>query len=213
VNPILLIAAAAQQPHVPAEEARREEIVVTASLAPSRERKRPASVTIFDAAQIEALGSVFAADFLRLAPGVSVSVSGAQGGQTQVRIRGAEANHTLLFVDGSHSTTSRPATSRALRDDRRRGPRQDRADPRAAIGLWGSEALGGVVAVESPEPLGSMRATASAEYGSRDFARASAAFRVWRRARWTFGDRILVAQLTGSTFSAAGPGTGTASRI
>jgi vitamin B12 transporter len=176
VNPILLIAAAAQQPHVPAEEARREEIVVTASLAPVEGAETPASVTIFDAAQIEALGSVFAADFLRLAPGVSVSVSGAQGGQTQVRIRGAEANHTLLFVDGiafnDLAAGNEPrfetiAAEGLGRIELIRGPQS---------ALWGSEALGGVVAVQSPEPLGSMRATASAEYGSRDFARASAAF-------------------------------------
>ncbi len=176
MNPLFLIAVAAQQPHLPAEAAATDEILVTASLAPVQAEDTPASVTVFNQDQIEALGAAFASDFLRLAPGVSVAVSGAQGGQTQVRIRGAEANHTLLFVDGitfndlasGNEPRFETITAEGLgRIELIRGPQS---------ALWGSEALGGVVAVESPEPLGPMRAAASAEYGSRDFARASAAF-------------------------------------
>ena len=49
---------------------------------------------------LEDLALPAAADVLRLAPGVAVSTTGPRGTQTQVRIRGAEANHSLLFVDG-----------------------------------------------------------------------------------------------------------------
>lgn len=176
MNPLLLLAAAAQQPQIPVENPSRQEIVVTASLAPLPADEAPASVTIFKAEQIEALGPVFAADLLRLAPGVSVAVSGAQGAQTQLRLRGAEANHTLLFVDGiafndlaaGNEPRFETLTAEGLgRIELIRGPQS---------ALWGSEALGGAVAISTPDPLGHMRATASAEYGSHAFGRLSGAF-------------------------------------
>ena len=168
---LLAAAAAAQQPSDPAGE----QIIVTASLAEVPAGEAPASVTIFGAEQIEATAPLFVADLLRLAPGVSVSVSGAQGAQTQLRIRGAEANHSLLFIDGiafndlaaGNEPRFETLTAEGLgRIELIRGPQS---------ALWGSEALGGVVAVNTPDPLGERRATAAAEYGSDDFARLSAA--------------------------------------
>ena len=161
MNPLLIIiaAAAAQQPSASAEE----QIVVTASLAEIPAEEAPASVTVFDAEQIDALAPVLVADLLRLAPGVSVSVSGAQGAQTQLRIRGAEANHSLLFIDGigfndlaaGNEPRFETLTAEGLgRIELIRGPQS---------ALWGSEALGGVVAVSTPDPLGDHRATAAAE--------------------------------------------------
>jgi vitamin B12 transporter len=171
----LFLAAAAQQPDVPVEAPRPEQIVVTASLAAVPAEEAPASITVFDAARIEALAPVFAADLLRLAPGVSVSVSGAQGAQTQLRIRGAEANHSLLFIDGiafndlaaGNEPRFETLTAEGLgRIEVIRGPQS---------ALWGSEALGGVVAVATADPLGETRATGAAEYGGDDFARLSGA--------------------------------------
>ena len=153
-----------------------DEVVVTASLVPVAEEEAPASVTTFDADRIEALGFTQASDIIRLAPGASVSVSGGQGALTQVRLRGAEANHTLVFVDGiafndlaagNQARFETFAADGLGRLELVRGPQS---------ALWGSEALGGVIAMESPDPLGRRRATASAEIGSRDFLRASGAF-------------------------------------
>ncbi|HEY0326376.1 MAG TPA: TonB-dependent receptor, partial [Allosphingosinicella sp.] len=153
-----------------------EEIVVTASLVPVAEEEAPVSVTVFDARRIEALGFTQASDLIRLAPGASVSVSGGQGALTQVRLRGAEANHTLVFVDGiafndlAAGNQARFETFSADglgRLELVRGPQS---------ALWGSEALGGVIAMESSDPLGPRRIAASAEIGSRDFMRGSAAF-------------------------------------
>jgi vitamin B12 transporter len=176
MNLLFLLAAAAQQPEVPADEAQgSEEIVVTASLNPIPLAEAPLSVTKFDAQQIEALAPLFAADLLRLSPGVSVSVSGAQGAQTQLRIRGAEANHTLLFIDGiafNDLASGNEPRFETLTAEGLGGIELIRG-PQSA--LWGSEALGGVVAVSTPDPLGRRRATAMGEYGSRDFARLSGA--------------------------------------
>src|SRR4029450_7632492 len=75
-------------------------IVVTASRAEEKAADTPASVTLIDGERIQRIGSPLVPDLLRLVPSVAVATSGSAGSLTQVRIRGAEANHTLLFVEG-----------------------------------------------------------------------------------------------------------------
>ena len=75
-------------------------IIVTASRSAEAENTTPASVTLIDARRIERIGAPLVTDLLRLAPSLAVSVSGPAGSLTDVRIRGAEANHSLLFVEG-----------------------------------------------------------------------------------------------------------------
>ncbi|MGH1422165.1 MAG: TonB-dependent receptor plug domain-containing protein [Hyphomonas sp.] len=89
-------------------------------------------------------------DSLRAAPGVSVSRSGSLGGLTQVRIRGAEANHTLTTYEGIEiSDPVNGETDFGLisalpvgRIDVLRGP---------ASSIHGSDAIGGVVALRASE--------------------------------------------------------------
>lgn len=54
------------------------------------------------AKEIEARGITTVQDALRAMPGVAASSTGASF--TQVRIRGAEANHTLILIDGIEAT-------------------------------------------------------------------------------------------------------------
>ncbi|HEX8308974.1 MAG TPA: TonB-dependent receptor [Allosphingosinicella sp.] len=166
---LYLAAAAAAQPGP--EETPDETIVVTASLEPVRSQASPASVTVIDERRIEALGSPLVSDLARLAPGVSVAVSGAQGSLTQIRIRGAEANHSLLFVDGI--AFNDPASGNEARFETVAADDLTRMEivrgPQSA--LWGSEALGGVIAVEGADPLSGTSLSASGEYGSRDLRR------------------------------------------
>jgi vitamin B12 transporter len=168
----LQIAPAAVPPRSTGPES---DVVVTASLTPVPSDEATASVTLFDETRIEALGLPFASDFARLTPGVSVSTTGARGTETVVRIRGAESNHTLVFVDGIAFNDI--AAANAARFDALSAGGLGQIElirgPQSA--LWGSEALGGVVAMSSPSPLGRFRAAALAEYGSRDSRRAEAA--------------------------------------
>lgn len=168
--PSILVAAAA------GTTAPQPGIIVTASRLPVAAESSPASSTVFDQDRIEALGAVFLADLIRLSPGVSVSSSGGPGSLTQIRLRGAEANHSLLFVDGiafnDLAAGNEPrfeaiAATGLGRVEIVRGPQS---------ALWGSEALGGVIAVETPAPANGTRASASGEYGNRDSARLAGAF-------------------------------------
>jgi vitamin B12 transporter len=148
-------------------------IVVTASRAPEAKDETPASITLIDATRIERLGAPLVIDLLRLSPSLAVSVSGPAGSLADVRIRGAEANHSLLFVEGIRAND--PAAGNAPRFELLNADLASRIEivrgPQSA--LWGSEAIGGVVAVEGPA-AGSGGTLADVEAGSFGTRRAAA---------------------------------------
>lgn len=147
-------------------------IVITASRVPEEESKTPASVTIIDAERIERLGEPLIPALLRLTPSVAVTQQGPTGLLTEVRIRGAETNHTLLFIDGIRAND--PAAGDFARFELLNADLVSRVEvvrgPQSA--LWGSEAIGGVIAVEGV--TGAQQPGASAEAGSFGFRRAAA---------------------------------------
>lgn len=149
------------------------EIVITAERAPEEAAETPASVAIIDQARIERLGEPLIPAMLRLTPSVSVTTSGPAGSLTEIRIRGAENNHTLLFVDGIRAND--PATSNFPRFELLNTDVTSRIEvvrgPQSA--LWGSEAVGGVVAVDGVDATRDSFA-AMGEAGSFGFRRASA---------------------------------------
>ena len=148
------------------------QIVITASRAPQAEAQTPASVTVFDAAEIERLGQPLVPALLHLAPSVAVATSGPPGSLAEVRIRGAENNHTLLFIDGIRAND--PATGDFARFELLNADLASRIEvlrgPQSA--LWGSDAIGGVVAVNGVDDAPGYEA--AAEAGSFGFRRGSA---------------------------------------
>jgi vitamin B12 transporter len=147
------------------------QIVITASRAPEAEARTPASVTIVDSRRIERLGDPLVPTLLRLTPSIAVTVQGPAGLFTEIRIRGAENNHTLLFIDGIRAND--PATGDFARFELLNADLVSRIEvvrgPQSA--LWGSDAIGGVIAVSGRDEAGY---TASAEAGSFGFRRGSA---------------------------------------
>ena len=155
-------------------EAPPTEIIITASRAPEQQSDSAASVTIIDAKRIERLGEPQVAPLLRLIPSVAVATSGPAGSLTEVRIRGAEANHTLLFVDGIRAND--PAAGNTPRFELLNADIVSRIEvvrgPQSA--LWGSEAIGGVVAVDGPaDAAKGQGGSAAFEAGSFGFVRRS----------------------------------------
>lgn len=79
-----------------------EKVVVTASRIGTNSVDRlGTAVSIIERSQLEERQTVFLSDVLRDVPGVEVSRLGAPGSLTQVRMRGAEGNHTLVLLDGA----------------------------------------------------------------------------------------------------------------
>jgi vitamin B12 transporter len=163
---ILISAVATQAADAPA-------IVVTASRVPVAATDSAASVTTFDEEALDDLSLPALPDLLRLSPGVSVANSGPRGTQTQVRIRGAEANHTLVFLDGIRFND--PAAGNEARFELLTSDSLSRLEivrgPQSA--LWGSEALGGVIAAETADPFRGGGFEGLGEYGTLDSARVS----------------------------------------
>ena len=148
------------------------QIVITASRAPESAAETPASVTIIDQQRIERLDEPLLAALLRLTPSAAVTTSGPGGSLTEVRIRGAEANHTLLFVDGIK--VDDPASGDTPRYEILNADLASRIEvvrgPQSA--LWGSEAIGGVIAINGLDDTPGY--SVAGEAGSFGFARASA---------------------------------------
>ena len=149
-----------------------DQIVITASRASQEEAQTPASVTVVDARRIARLGEPLVPALLRLVPSAAVATSGPGGSLTEVRIRGAEANHTLLFIDGIAAND--PASGDTPRFELLNADLASRIEvvrgPQSA--LWGSEAIGGVVAVNGVDEVPGY--AVAAEAGSFGFRRASA---------------------------------------
>jgi vitamin B12 transporter len=141
-------------------------VVVTASRAPLPAASAPASISIIDRETIDRRQSAFAADLLRDLPGVAVSRSGGIGAQTQLRIRGAEANHLLVLIDGVEAND--PAGNDEFGFEQLTTADIERLEfvrgPQSA--LWGSDALAGVLNIVTRQPGDEFTARAFAEGGA-----------------------------------------------
>jgi vitamin B12 transporter len=148
------------------------QIVITSSRAPESEARTPASITIIDHQRIVRLDEPLISALLRLTPSAAVATSGPAGSLTEIRIRGAEANHTLLFVDGIKIDD--PASGDTPRFEILNADLASRIEvvrgPQSALG--GSEAVGGVIAVNGIDDVPGLRA--KNEGGSFGLFRASA---------------------------------------
>lgn len=148
-----------------------ETIVVTASRAPETQPNAVASVTVIAPQRSERLGEPLLSELIRLTPSAALATAGPSGSQSQLRLRGAEANHTLLFIDGIRAND--PAAGNEPRFELLSAELGDRIEivrgPQSA--LWGSEAVGGVVAVDAAPRTG---LSGVAEGGSLRFGRAGA---------------------------------------
>lgn len=150
-----------------------DNVVITASREPVAQSDAGASVSVTDGDTLDTLALPLTADALRLQPSVSITSVGTPGSQVQLRIRGSEANHSLLYVDGIRFND--PAAGNEARFELLTNDAVSRLEvirgPQSA--LWGSEALGGVIAVESTDPQADSPLSARAEYGSHDSVRLS----------------------------------------
>lgn len=156
---------------MPALPINTDQIVITASRTPEEQSSTAASITIIDQLEIDRLGEPLAAAFLRLIPSAAVATSGPAGSLTETRIRGSEANHTLLFIDGIRAND--PAAGDTARFELLNADLASRIEvvrgPQSAI--WGSDAIGGVIAVNGTDEAPGY--SAAAEAGSFGFLRTS----------------------------------------
>ncbi len=146
-----------------------ETVVVTATRIPTPEAKVASSITVITAKDIAAKQQQTLPDVLADAPGLNVVQSGGPGGQTSVFMRGTDSNHVKVLVDGIDvSDPSSPTgtfdfgqflTQDIARVEILRGPQS---------GLYGSDAIGGVINIITKSGEGPMQLTGDVEGGSFD---------------------------------------------
>ena len=150
----------------PAATPEHELVIVTATRTPQRPRAVGASVTVLTDEQLRTSQTVAVADRLREVPGVSVNRNGGAGAVTSVRIRGAEADQTVVLVDGIKlNDPSQPGGGFDFagllvgdldRIEVLRGPQST---------LYGSQAIGGVVNLVSRTPVRPLEGFADLQTG------------------------------------------------
>lgn len=122
--------------------------------------------SILTEADIAARGQQYVADLLRALPGIAVSQSGSVGGLTQIRVRGSEANHVLVLIDGIEvaNPNSGEFDFSGLRA-------QDIVKIEVLRGeqsaLYGSDAIGGVISIVTRAGETTPQWRANFEGGSR----------------------------------------------
>ena len=137
-------ALAQSDPTIPTTDAAGNEVVVTASRSGEgvEVRDLPASVTLLTPDDFQQRQTRVVSDILRDVPGIAVSRAGP--GLADVRIRGTEANHTLVLIDGIEASDpfqgqfdfSTLLADEAAKIEVLRGQQSS---------LYGSDAIGGVI--------------------------------------------------------------------
>ena len=143
-----------------------EEIVVSASLMPISIGNSANAITIISAEEIESIAIASLSDLLRDVPGFAVSRSGVLGSQTQIRVRGSEANHILVLIDGIEVNNNAQndefnwgniSASDIERIEIIRGPQSS---------MFGSDALSGVINIITKRAKEDYELNGFTEYGS-----------------------------------------------
>ena len=143
-----------------------DEIIVSASLIPLSEDQTANAITVINYEDIKNRSVSSISDLLRDVPGLAVSRSGVLGSQTQIRIRGSEANHLLVLIDGIEANN--PGQSDELnwgtivaadieRIEVIRGPQSS---------MYGSDAMSGVINITTKSASKSRNLDIFSESGS-----------------------------------------------
>jgi vitamin B12 transporter len=165
--PMFLTAAFAQEQALSTQSVALPTIVVSPTTIPTPSDEVASSVTVITAEQIEQRHLRTVPDALNTVPGLNVVQTGGPGSQTSVFMRGTNSNHVKVFIDGieagdpsspngafdfAHLLTGDIETIEVLR-----GPQS---------GLYGSDAIGGVISITTKKGEGLPKVIATVEGGS-----------------------------------------------
>ncbi len=143
-------------------------LVVTATRSPTAVDKVGSSITLITAADIAAHQWRTLPDALADAPGLNLVQTGGPGGYTSVFIRGANANHTKVLIDGIEANDpsqngafdfGQALTAGIASVEVLRGPQSS---------LYGSDAIGGVINILTASGEGPAKFEGSLEGGAFD---------------------------------------------
>lgn len=164
-------------------------VIVTATRTAQSADESLTSVSVITREEIERSPSHDVAELLAAQAGISFSRTGGPGAGTSLYLRGTEADHTLVLIDGirAASATTGQFSWETLRPEQIerieivRGPRTS---------LYGSDAIGGVINIFTRKQQGGYLSASAGSYGTRELA-----------AGVSGGDRWRISAGVGSTHS------------
>ena len=147
-----------------------DNVVVSATQVELPRSSVGSTVTVISREEIEARHAAGVLDLLDRVPGIETGVTGGPGGNSSVFIRGGNANHTLVLVDGVRMNENSTGAFNLAdlsadaieRIEVLRGPQST---------LYGSEAMGGVVSIFTRRGTDGFRGGLTAEAGSSEHRR------------------------------------------
>jgi len=144
-----------------------ESITVTASHTAVSVRDTASAITILNKEDIERRNSSSVSELLRNVPGFAINQQGSKGAVTQLRVRGAEANHVLVLIDGVEANDLTQGGQFNFAHLMTQGIEQIEIIRGPQSALWGADAMAGVVNVITTqnEPQ-NHRVNANLEIGS-----------------------------------------------
>lgn len=152
-----------------------DEVVVTGTYSPVTTEQLASSVTVINQEQLQALSSHSLVDALRQVPSIWVEEQGGAGGLTAIALRGAEANHTLVLLDGVQLND--PTNTRGGAFDVNNinidSIKRIEIIRGAQSAIYGSDALAGVIHIITLEPTKTAQHNLSVTVGEDGYKTAS----------------------------------------
>lgn len=180
-----------------------DEIIITGLRTPIALDEMASAVTVIDREALDLRQSFQLADILRDVPGMTIARSGPAGSQAQLRMRGAEANHVLVLIDGVEAND--PASGDEFLFEHLSALEIERVEvirgPQSA--LWGSDAVAGVINIVTREAADGPSGGASFEGGANNTWRHSLRAG-WGAEKWRFNAGLSRSESDGTNVSRAG---------
>ncbi len=152
-----------------------DEVIVTGTYSPVTSEQLASSVTVISQEQLSALSSHSLVDALRQVPSIWVEEQGGPGGLTAIALRGAEANHTLVLLDGVQLND--PTNTRGGAFDVNNinidSIKRIEIIRGAQSAIYGSDALAGVIHIITIEPTNTAQNNLSVAVGEDGYKTAS----------------------------------------
>lgn len=143
-----------------------ETIEITALRTPRSVVDVANSVTVLSAEDLDIRQTFSLPELLNTLPGIAVARAGSVGGQAQLRLRGGEANQTLVLIDGVQIND--PAAGDEVQFELMSAAEIERIEVvRGPLSsLWGSDAVSGVINIITKRGEGDLALRANGEAGA-----------------------------------------------